>query len=94
MTWIRLHLHPGDGGARTKRVSVLIGNHQPIGATRTRRMSVLDGDCRVPGSRRSHGSEGPHLRGHFTRAFMTSNKTSGCDGLQSFPHSPTCLVLL
>ena len=53
----RLHLHPGNSGARTKRVSVLMGNHQPIGAAQTKRVSVLDGDHQVPGSRRSHGSE-------------------------------------
>ena len=32
---------------------------------RTKRVSVLDGDHRVPGSRRSHGSARPHLRGHL-----------------------------
>ena len=64
---LRLHLHPGKNGARTKRVSVLIGNHQPTGAAQTKRVSVLDCDHRVPGSRRSHGSEewGPHQRGHL-----------------------------
>ena len=38
-------------------MSVLIGNHHPIGAAQTKRLSVLDGDHRVPGNRRSHGSE-------------------------------------
>ena len=32
-------------------------------SARTHRVSVLDGDYRVPDSRHSHGSEGPHLRG-------------------------------
>ena len=54
---LRLHLHPGNSGARTKRMSVLIGNHQPTGAAQTKRVSVLDGDHRVPGSRLSHGNE-------------------------------------
>ena len=33
------HLHPGKSGPRTKRVSFLIGSHQPIGAVRTKRVS-------------------------------------------------------
>ena len=41
----------------TKRVSVLMGNHQPLGAAQTKRLRVLDGDHRVLGNRRSHGSE-------------------------------------
>ena len=58
---LRLHLHPGNSGARIKRVSFLIGNHQPIGAAQTKRVSVLDGDHQVPGSRRSNGSEDEDL---------------------------------
>ena len=44
--------HPllGDHGARTKRVSVLIGSHQLIGATRIKRVSVPNGDHRAPGT--------------------------------------------
>ena len=38
-------------------MSVLTGNSQLVGAARTKRVSVLDGDHRVPGSRRSRGSE-------------------------------------
>ena len=57
-------------------VSVLIGNHQPIGAARTKRVNVLDGDHRVPGSRRSHGSEGPHLRGHYKGIHDDENNVS------------------
>ena len=54
-------------------VSFLIGNHQPIGAARAKRVSVLDDDHRVPGSRRSHGSEGlTSSTRTFTRAFMTT----------------------
>ena len=72
-----LHLHPqpGTSGAQTKRVSVLIGNHQPIG-TQTKRVGVLIGSHQVPGSRHSHGSEDRP----FTRAFMTTKITSVCDG--------------
>ena len=58
MTWT------SSSSSSWKRVSVPTGNRQPIGAARTKRVSVLDGDHRVPDSRRSHGSEGPHLRGH------------------------------
>ena len=45
------HLHPGISGAQTKRVSVLIGKHQPIGTAQIKRVSG------IPGSRRSNGSE-------------------------------------
>ena len=38
---------PGLNGAQTKRVSVLIGNHQPIGVAQTKRMSVLECARRV-----------------------------------------------
>ena len=55
---LRLHLLPGKNGARTNRVSVLIGNHQPIGTAQIKRVSVLDCDRRVHGSHHSHGSEG------------------------------------
>ena len=44
-------LHPGNSGAQTKRVSVLIGKHQPIGTAQIKRVSG------IPGSRRSNGSE-------------------------------------
>ena len=39
----RRHLHPGNSGAQTKRVSVLIGKHQPIGLAQSKRVSVLNG---------------------------------------------------
>ena len=38
--------HLGDHGIRTKRVSVLIGNHQLLG-TAQKRVSVPNGDHRV-----------------------------------------------
>ena len=52
-----LHLLPGKNGAQTKRVSVLIGNHQPIGVAQIRRVSVLDCDRRAHGSHHSYGSD-------------------------------------
>ena len=50
MTWTSSSSAPWCG-ARTKRASVLIGNHQPIGTTQIKRVSG------IPGSRRSNGSE-------------------------------------
>ena len=47
----------GNNGVRTKRASVLIGNHQLAGAAQIKRVSVPNGDHRVPGIHRSHGSE-------------------------------------
>ena len=44
-------------GFRTKRLSVLIGNHQLIGAARIERAAVLKGDHRALGSHRSLDSE-------------------------------------
>ena len=38
-----LHLLRDENGAQTKRVSILIDNHQPIGRAQTRRVSVLIG---------------------------------------------------
>ena len=74
----RLHLQPGKSGARTKRASVLIGNHQPIGSARKKRASVLRGNRQlgigqttrvsgILGSRRSNGADeqGPHSREHL-----------------------------
>ena len=54
---LRLHLLPCKNGARTRRVSILIGNHQPIGTAQIKRVSVVDCDRRVHGSHHSHGSE-------------------------------------
>ena len=66
---LRLHLHLGNSGARTKRANVLIGNRQPIGSARTNCASVLSGNHQligtaqttrvsgIPDSRRSNGSE-------------------------------------
>ena len=45
------HLLPGKNGTQTRRVSVLIANHQPIGVTQTKRASALIVDrytCRTP----------------------------------------------
>ena len=39
------------------RLSVEIGNHQPIGVPQMKRVSVLDCDRRVHGSHHSYGSE-------------------------------------
>ena len=64
MTWISSPSTSWQQWSSDQRVSLLIGNHQPIGAARTKRVIGLDGDHRVPGSRRSYGSEGPHLRRH------------------------------
>ena len=47
----------GNNGVGTKRVRVLIGNHQLVGAGRNKRVSVPNGDQRSLGSHRSHGSE-------------------------------------
>ena len=51
------HLHLGNDGVRTKRVSVLFGKHQLIGAARIQRVIVPNGDHRVLGRHYSHGSE-------------------------------------
>ena len=62
------HLLPGEDGAQTRRVSVQIGNHQPIGVAQTKRVSIpigsqLIGTAQMKrarlrhGSHRSHGSE-------------------------------------
>ena len=42
------HLLLGDNGDRTKRVSVLIGDHQLIGAAQIKRVNDPNGDHRVP----------------------------------------------
>ena len=55
------HLHLGNNGVRTKRVSVLVGKHQLIGTAQIKRVSVLNGDYRVPGSHRSHDREVEYL---------------------------------
>ena len=82
-----------------QRVSVLIGNHQPIGVAQTKRVSVpigsqLIGTAQMKcarlrhGSHRSHGSEewATSPTRTFTRASMTTKVTSVCDGRQSFRH--------
>ena len=51
------HLHLGNNGVRTKRVSALIGKPQLIRAAQIQRVNVPNGDHRVPGSHHSHGSE-------------------------------------
>ena len=60
------HLHLGNNGVRTKRVSVQIGKHQLIGSAQTHCVNDPNGDHRVPGSHHSQGSEEwvPHLRRH------------------------------
>ena len=45
------HLLPGKNGTQTRRVSVLIANHQPIGVTQTKRANALIEDrytCPTP----------------------------------------------
>ena len=92
---LRLHLHPGNRGARTKRASVLIGNHEPIGATQTNRVSVLDCDRRVPGSHHSYGSEewSPHLQGHLQEHSWRRKQRLVVTGYHLSVISATSLVL-
>ena len=65
---LHLHLLPGENGAQTRRVSVPIGNHQPIGVAQTKRVGVPIGGQLIEtaqmkrarlrhGSHRCHGSE-------------------------------------
>ena len=57
------HLHLGNTGVRTKRVSILIGKHHLIGAAQIQRVNDPNGDHQVPGSHLSHDREErvPHL---------------------------------
>ena len=61
------HLHLGNNGVRTKRVSILIGKHHLIGAAQIQRVTDPFGDHQVPGSHHSHDREEwvPHLQRHF-----------------------------
>ena len=59
------HLLPGENGAQTRRVSVLIGNHQPIRVAQTKGVSVpinsqLIGTAQMKRARLRHGSHRSH----------------------------------
>ena len=62
----------GNNGVRTKRVSVLIGNHQLNGAAKIKRVSVPKGRMSTSSTRT------------FTRSSITTSITSVCDGRPSF----------
>ena len=85
---LRLHLQPGKNGALTKRVSVLIGNHQPIGVAQIKRVSILDCD------RRAHGSDILMAMKNENLIYKDTKISSGCDGLHLFVISATRLDLL
>ena len=86
------HLHLGNTGVQTKRVSVLIGKHHLLGAAQFQRVNDSNGDHRVPGSHHSHdrGEWGRHFQRHpwrrKLRLFVKGNRL--------FVISATCLFVV
>ena len=96
------HLLPVEIGPQTKRVSVLIGDHQPIGIAQTRRVIIPIGSQLFGKTLRFNASSYGMAVTLFmamrssswilTRASMATKQTSLCDGVHLFVISATCLV--